>query len=59
MAGTRLKRKQHLEQKRLEAQVRQEEYSKLTPKQKLDRLDARLGPGVGAKKERARLEALL
>ena len=59
MAGLKPTRKQRLAQKRHEAQVRQEEYSKLTPKQKLERLDARLGPGVGAKKERARLEALL
>ena len=59
MAGTKPKRKERIKQKREEAQIRQEEYSKLTPKQKLDRLDARLGPGVGAKKERARLEALL
>ena len=58
MAGTYPKRNERLEQKRLEAQVRQEEYDKLTPRQKLDRLNQRLGFGLGAEKERARLEAM-
>jgi parvulin-like peptidyl-prolyl isomerase len=40
------------EQKRLEAQQRQEAYDKLTPQQKLKRLDRR---GFAATKERERL----
>lgn len=39
-----------------EAVLRQETYDELTPKQKLAKLDARLGEGVGARKERVRLK---
>lgn len=35
------------------------ETASLTPSQRLARLDERLGRGVGAKRERARLEAAL
>ena len=42
-----------------EAKERQEAYNKLTPKQKLDKLDKKLGEGVGAKKQRAKLNALI
>lgn len=47
------------EAKRTEASARHEAYNKLTPKQRLDKLDAKLGKGVGAKKERAKLAALI
>ena len=43
------------ETKRQEAAERQEFWSELTPKQQLADLDRRLGKGVGAKKQRARL----
>ena len=45
--------------KREEAQERQAAYSKLTPQQKIAALDARLGKGVGAVKQRARLQELI
>jgi len=47
------------DQKRSEGALRQAEYSALTPKQKLDRLDAKLGKDVGAKRERAKIALLL
>ena len=47
------------ELKRKEAEDRQEEYDKLTPTQKLKRLDEKLGKGVGAAKERERLKKLI
>lgn len=40
-----------------EAKERQAIYDKLTPKQKLAKLDKMFGQGVGAKKERAKIEA--
>jgi len=43
------------EQRRQEAQARQQAYQQLTPQQRLAALDKALGPGLGAKKERARL----
>lgn len=43
------------ERKRREAAIRQAESDAMTPKQRLDRLDARLGKGVGAASERAKL----
>ena len=45
--------------RREEALERQEAYAKLTPHQKLKKLDAKLGPGVGAVRERARLHQLI
>ena len=45
--------------RREEALERQEAYAKLTPHQKLKKLDAKLGPGVGAVRERARLQQLI
>ena len=38
---------------------RDEATAKLSPKQRLDRLDLRLGKGEGAVKERARLQKML
>lgn len=43
------------EAKRASAAARAEAYAKLTPQQKLARLDAAFGVGLGAKRERARL----
>lgn len=43
--------------KREEAKQRQEAWDKLYPKDKLEALDRRLGKGVGAKKQRARIQA--
>ncbi len=40
------------------AEVRQEERERRSPAQQLAELDARLGVGVGARKERARLTAV-
>ena len=42
-----------------EAQERQEEYNKLTPQQKIDRLDKKLGKGKGETKQRKKLQALI
>lgn len=42
-----------------EAAARKEAYSKLSPQQKLDSLDRRLGAGVGAARERTKLEKQL
>jgi hypothetical protein len=42
-----------------EAEQRQESYNKLSVADKLSKLDSKLGTGVGAKKQRAKLQALL
>jgi len=42
-----------------EAISRQSKISQLSPKQRIDALDARLGTGQGASKERHRLNCLL
>ena len=39
-----------------EAIVRNEAWAKLTPEQQLASLDERLGKGIGAKKQRARIQ---
>ena len=44
-------------QRQSEAQARQASYDKLSPKEKLARLDKKLGKGQGAKKQRERLMA--
>jgi len=41
--------------KREEAEERQADYKKLTPKQRLTRFDQKYGKGKGATKERAKL----
>lgn len=45
--------------RRKDAKERQEAYDQLSLQQKLNLLDLRLGEGVGAIKQRARLNALL
>jgi len=47
------------ERKRKESQDRLESWRKLSPQQQLDALDARLGKGVGATKQREKLNAKL
>lgn len=46
------------EEKRIEALERQEKYEKLSPQQKIEKLDAKLGEGKGAVKEREKLKRL-
>ena len=48
-------RQYKLESRRKSANERVAIYSKLTIKQKIDLLDKKLGKGVGAKKQRAKL----
>lgn len=48
-----------LVQKREEAETRQAAYDKLSVKEKVARLDKKLGKGVGAKKQRERLMTLI
>jgi len=45
--------------RREEGNERDAETAKLSPQQRLERLDRRLGEGVGAVKERARLTQLM
>lgn len=47
------------EQKRNECVARIEKWQQLTPEEQLKELDRRLGAGKGAKKQRAKLAALL
>ena len=42
--------------KETESIVRNEAWAKLTPEQQLASLDERLGKGIGAKKQRARIQ---
>lgn len=44
------------QRRREEAIIRQTEYAALSTKEKIQRLDAKLGVGVGAVKQRARLD---
>lgn len=46
-----------VEERRTQAKERQEAFSRLNNFQRLDLLDARLGKGVGAVKQRAKLLA--
>ena len=43
--------------KETEAIVRNEAWAKLTPEQQLGSLDNRLGKGIGAKKQRAKIQS--
>lgn len=47
--------KARLAERRVTAAKRQADAATLTPAQKLAKLDERLGPGIGAKRERVRL----
>jgi len=47
------------EERRLAAEARQRLRNELTPAEQIERLDARLGAGIGAKRERARLHEQL
>lgn len=49
--------KQAAKRERIQRNI--EEIAHMTPMQRLARLDERLGPGVGAKRERARLWRLV
>lgn len=57
--GERGARPDNAKFRREEAAQRQAEYDKLTIKQKLAKLDEKLGPGQGAERQRARLMAQL
>ena len=50
---------ERVKQRQVEAKERDAAYARLTPKQKIDRLDQKLGKGVGAKKQRERLASQL
>lgn len=54
-----MRRREHKDVLRQEAEERNAAHSTLTTMQKLKQLDMRLGMGVGAKKERSRLLKLL
>ena len=47
------------EEKIKEAQERQELYNKLSIKEKLNKLDNKFGPNIGAKKQRTKLKKQL
>jgi hypothetical protein len=51
--------KSYKKQRREEALLRQAEYDKLTPKQKLSKLDAKFGVGNGAQRQRSKLTAIV
>ena len=46
------------ETKQNEAETRQGQYEKLSVKQRIEKLDKKLGKGIGAKKERAKLSKI-
>ncbi len=55
-AKPRLYKKKRKEQRQEEAQERQATYDKLSPEQKTAKLDQKFGKGLGAKKQRAKLQ---
>ena len=58
-AQTKQRNLARLTQRRKEHEERMTLRSKLSPKEQIERLDWRLGKGVGAKKERSRLQQQL
>ena len=50
---------EHTQKKRAETIMRLSAWSILSPQEKLRRLDERLGVGVGAKRQRAKLAAMM
>ena len=54
-----MKGRQAREHRHEKALILTKERAKRSPQQQLDLLDERLGEGLGAKKERANLEALI
>lgn len=59
MSNNKSNDRQAVNQRRVQAITRAARHDLLTPKQKLAKLDARLGEGKGAARERAKLEAKL
>ena len=60
MSKTRIDRgTHHLGELRNQAKTLQEERATRSPKQQLAVLDRRLGPGIGAEKERKKLQVLI
>ena len=51
--------RENRERKKREAKERQEAYEKLSIPMKIQRLDEKFGPGLGAKRHRAKLQKLL
>lgn len=51
-----MKREEHIRLKREDATDRKYKYEALTVKQRIQKLDNKLGKGVGAKKERSKLK---
>ena len=49
-------RQDRKEKRKREAKERQEAYNKLSPQQKIASLDNKLGKGIGATKQRAKLQ---
>ena len=47
------------EQRRIEGKARNEAWARLSPQQKLDDLDLRLGKGKGATRQRTKLAKVL
>ena len=52
-------RKDRYQKRQIAADDRQTKYDELTTMEKIAKLDATLGAGIGAKRQRARLLALL
>ena len=57
--GTSQHRPDRLKARKLQAEARQKTYDGMSPQAKLQDLDEELGVGIGAKKQRAKLNALL
>lgn len=57
-ATSRQRNLDRLTVRRLAAEKRNEQWASLTPAEQIKALDSRLGKGVGAKKQRAKLAAV-